>query len=521
MEKFFNSNNNIPSGKSEDNRTDLEGKERREALLRQMIDLEAKVKEKQKILAEIEILKQVLQKRKKQRQKQEDNNQTKRIFDKTKKWFRRNAAILGIFAGTAAIAGTSTYSYLEPIKKEQDARFKKNKEEEKKSNELQDNVKEKIDKDLFNSLSDSAKKAYVSYITYDLKPKNLDDTSKEAIEQREKFAPKPATNVDVHSLATWMGEGKSRYDFHRAGYSAIGKYSVIPHWGFPGINLNPSDNDDIEYYLTHPKKQEEAHDTILARGERAYNPTGKHEERYFAGYFYGPDGVNVVGTPAGNDLVDANGNSVNAYVYGGENIYGKRLYGILNYYNEIKEATSTPGRWLTDKVNKKLYWIADGKPLYSADINEVVPEDKNEQYAKLIGNQENTETSELIAFNLKQEKNKAESEQKESKRGKITYNYSSKKISIEKHKPNHSDIVYAEKYLKDKYEEFYKDLIAGNYPVGFSPNELVKINGDYYKITKKEKGQKTPKYSSKKSKQNKDENDNDVKVDDDDLADNS
>ena len=78
MEKFFNSNNNIPSGKSEDNRTDLEGKERREALLRQMIDLEAKVKEKQKILAEIEILKQVLQKRKKQRRKKKRliHNQT-------------------------------------------------------------------------------------------------------------------------------------------------------------------------------------------------------------------------------------------------------------------------------------------------------------------------------------------------------------------------------------------------------------------------------------------------------------
>lgn len=95
-----------------------------------------------------------------------------------------------------------------------------------------------------------------------------------------------------------------------AGYSALGKYQIMPNFWFDKIGLDPNNQADIQKFLGTPELQEKLHKIVLNTYMDKY---GGDKGKAVAAYFGGHAGAMAYGTPQGDTINDGN-LSINQYV---------------------------------------------------------------------------------------------------------------------------------------------------------------------------------------------------------------
>jgi len=94
-----------------------------------------------------------------------------------------------------------------------------------------------------------------------------------------------------------------------AGFSALGKYQIMPNIWFAVIGLDPNKQSDIQKFLNTPALQDQLFDTIISTLTQKYGD----QDKAIAAYFGGDPAAQAYGTPAGDKISDGN-MTVNQYV---------------------------------------------------------------------------------------------------------------------------------------------------------------------------------------------------------------
>lgn len=94
------------------------------------------------------------------------------------------------------------------------------------------------------------------------------------------------------------------------GYTALGKYQIMPNFHFAEIGLNPDDPADVQKFLTTPALQDQLFKKITDNLATQY---GGDETKMAAAYFGGAGAVDKVGTPEGDKISDGH-MTLNQYV---------------------------------------------------------------------------------------------------------------------------------------------------------------------------------------------------------------
>lgn len=103
------------------------------------------------------------------------------------------------------------------------------------------------------------------------------------------------------------------------GYSALGKYQIMPNLWFSSIGLDPNNKQDIQKFLNTPSLQDQLFKNIIDNLQQKYSTP----QQAIAAYFGGDAGAKAYGTPAGDKISDGN-MTINQYV----NAVMKNLGGI-------------------------------------------------------------------------------------------------------------------------------------------------------------------------------------------------
>lgn len=109
---------------------------------------------------------------------------------------------------------------------------------------------------------------------------------------------------DYSAIGTKITKGQN------AGYSALGKYQIMPNLWFDAIGLDGSSATDRQKFLDTPELQDKLFEYIISSLDKKYNG---NQDKVIASYFGGSQGASVVGTPAGDKITDGN-LSINQYV---------------------------------------------------------------------------------------------------------------------------------------------------------------------------------------------------------------
>lgn len=114
----------------------------------------------------------------------------------------------------------------------------------------------------------------------------------------------------VESSGKYDAVGTKITKGQNAGYSALGKYQIMPNLWFDAIGLNPNSEVDKNKFLESPELQDKLFNYIISSLAKKYEG---NQDKIIGAYFGGAGGANAVGTPAGDKITDGK-LSINQYV---------------------------------------------------------------------------------------------------------------------------------------------------------------------------------------------------------------